>query len=159
MQNERHLSDNELADLASGVGERQATTHLAECGDCRAELETFIALTTALREDVESQAQKPEAAWAMQRAGIRERMRGPAPTLRWAVAGLAAVIALSIGLLLLHHPAAQPAVQAQQVADQDDVLLKDIQHTLAHRAPEPLMPAAVLVEEMSSKHGQGVKEN
>jgi hypothetical protein len=106
-------------------------------------------LRDLLRADLLRAAEKPSYFWARQRANIRERLVGPKPLLRWSIAAMAAIALVSLALLAGNRTASAPPQQAQRV-DADDLLLKDIQHSLAHRAPEPLMPASVLVQEITA---------
>lgn len=76
-------------------------------------------------------------------------MAAPHPRLRWPVLGMATLLLGSLGLLSGKAPAPSPAPQVH-AADADDLLLKDIQYSLAQRAPEPLLPATVLVQEITT---------
>ena len=114
-----------------------------------AELAEMRAIGEALRADLERAADLPEHFWARQRARVRERLVDRGTLLRWPIAAMAALVILSFALLSVSpSPPAHPA-QAQAV-DADDLLLKDIQHSLAHPAPETLMPASVLVQEITA---------
>ncbi len=114
-----------------------------------AEQAEMRAIGEALRADLEWAADRPEHFWMRQQARVRERLVDHGTPLHWPIAAMAALALLSFALLNIHtSPSARPA-QAQ-TADADDLLLKDIQHSLAHPAPETLMPANVLVEEMTS---------
>ncbi len=114
-----------------------------------AELADMSAIGKTLRADLDRAADRPEHFWMRQRARVRERLADRGVRMRWPIAAMAALALLSFALLNIHpSPPAHPA-QAQS-ADADDLLLRDIQHSLAHPAPETLMPANVLVEEMTA---------
>jgi hypothetical protein len=114
-----------------------------------AELAEMEALGKSLRADLARAAERPEHSWMRQRARVRERLVDHGTPLRWPVAAMAALAVVSLALLNIRTtPPARPA-QVQSV-DADDLLLKDIQHSLAHQAPETLMPASVLVQEMTA---------
>ena len=114
-----------------------------------AELAEMSAIGEALRADLDRAAERPAYFWMRQHARVRERLAHPGTTLRWPLAAMAALAVLSFALLSIKSPAPVPG-GATQTADADDLLLKDIQHSLAHRAPQPLMPASILVQEMTT---------
>lgn len=150
-----HLNDAELTEsLASGAG----MAHLAECNRCQAELDAVAGIAGVLRGQLAVDHLSP-AFWVRQRAGIRARIADRPASLRWAIAGMAAVVALSCGLLTIsaRHPQ-RPSPQSAQV-DSDDLLLKDIQHSIARRSPRALAPANVLVQEITYSQQAEVKEN
>ena len=148
MQSEQHLNDAEVSELLAGHRMEEGARHLALCGACSAQVEELAGLRDALRADLNERADHPEHFWVRQRARVRERLAVQRTPLRWPVAAMAALAALSVALLSIKAPT--PAARPAQSADADDQLLKDIQHSLAHRAPEPLMPASVLVQEMTT---------
>ena len=128
MQSEREMNDVELngAELAE----------MSELGD-------------ALRGDLDRVADRPAHFWMRQQARVRQRVASRGTLLRWPLAAMAALAVLSFALLSIKSPVpVSPSVT--QTADADDLLLQDIQHSLAHRAPEPLMPASILVQEMTT---------
>ncbi|HVP43930.1 MAG TPA: hypothetical protein VMS96_10890 [Terriglobales bacterium] len=154
MQLERHLNDTEVGELLAGEGIDEATRHVARCTACSSEVTELATLRDALRGELSGAADRPEHFWIRQRARMRERLTQQRPCLRWPIAAMAALAVLSFGLSSIKTPAPAPA-RAVQTVDADDLLLRDIQHSLAHRAPEPLMPASVLLQEMtidSRKH-------
>ncbi len=149
MKLERHLNDAEVSELLAGEGIEEAARHLARCATCSAEIAEVAAMRDALRADLSAAADRPEHFWMRQRARVRERLAVPRTTLRWPIAAMAALAALSFGLLSIKTPTPAPA-RAMQSTDADDLLLRDIQHSLAQRAPEPLLPATILVQEMTT---------
>lgn len=138
MQAERHLGNPELSEVA-----------LAE----------MTALGDALRAELNAAADRPQHFWMRQGARIQERIAVSKTSLRWPIAAMAALAAVSFALLSIKTPSPAPAQTAQR-ADADDLLLRDIQHSLAHRAPQPLMPASILVQEMTNNpRNQDTREN
>ncbi len=149
MQIERHLNDAEISELLAGERMEEATRHLAGCSACAAELAELANMRDALRSDLNAASDRPAHFWMRQHAQLRERLAVLRPTLRWPIAAMAALAALSFGLFSIKTPAPAPA-RSVQSADADDRLLRDLQRSLAQRAPEPLLPATVLVQEMTT---------
>ena len=114
------------------------------------EMAEMAAIAKTLRADLDAAVERPPHFWTRQQAQIRERMRVRPKLLRWPIAAMAALAGLRFGLLAVNRtPPPRPAAQAQAL-DADDLLLQDIQHSLSHRGPAALMPASVLVQEMTS---------
>lgn len=156
MQAERHLSDADMAELPAG--DAAIRGHLAECQECGAAWSSLAAVRDAMRADLARVTDRPQHFWVRQQARSTERMAAPRPSLRWPVLAMAAVALISLGLISARTsaPARTPQTQA---GDADDLLLKDIQHSLAHRAPEPLMPASVLVQEITTNSNDQKRDN
>lgn len=124
-----------------------------------AELAEMRAIGEALRADLDRAADRPKHFWVRQQARVRERLVDHGTRLRWPIAAMAALAILSFALLSIKLPSPTPAVTVQAV-DADDLLLKDIQLSLAHQAPETLLPASVLVQEMTTNSiGNGQKRD
>ncbi len=159
MQTKQHLNDAELSELLGGERMEEATRHLAGCTTCAAELVELANVRDALRSDLNAACDRPAHFWMRQQAQLRERLAVHRTPLRWPIAAMAALAALSFGLFSIKAPAPTPA-RSTQSADADDLLLRDIQHSLAQRAPEPLLPATVLVQEMTTNpRNDGEREN
>ncbi len=127
---------------------------------CGPKLAEMSAIAHTLRADLDAAAERPSHFWTRQQARIRERTSARPARLRWPIAAMGALAALSFALLSVKAPAPAPApAAAVQTADADDLLLQDIQHSLAHRAPEALMPASVLVQEMATGSNHQPKRN
>lgn len=145
---ERHVNDAEFGELLAGTAPAEVRAHLVDCGACSAGFAGLAAVRDALRNDLQRAAERPGSFWSRQRARLRDRLRERHGSLRWALAGMAALATLSFALLTAKPP--QPSTSARTSSvDADDLLLKDIQHSLAHQAPETLMPASVLVQEIT----------
>jgi len=158
MQAERHLNDAELGELLAGGRLQEASRHLVACRQCSAEMAELAGLRDALKGDLARAADRPQHFWMRQRARFRDDLVARPGRLRWPIAAMAALAMLSIALLSVKSPPPAPSTQAQ-TADPDDLLLKDIQHSLAHHAPETLMPASVLVQEMTTNSNHQEKRD
>lgn len=107
------------------------------------------------RYSAHQQADRPNWFWARQRARVMSEIRKPQRSVpRFAWAGLAATIALALGLLLparnakFNAPLATPPAAAQtQVSDHD--LMVTIERTMDAAGPSSLAPATLLAEEMN----------
>ena len=116
-----------------------------------AEMAEISAMAQALRADLDTAAARPPFFWTRQQARVRERISARPTRLRRPIAAMGALAALSFALLSVKPPAPAPApVASVQAVDADDLLLQNIQHSLSHHAPDALMPASVLVQEMTS---------
>jgi len=156
------------AEVAEALAGEAAEERIAECDRCAAEFAAWAELGGKMRQELQARAHLPGYFWARQQARIRERLAPRKASARWAGAAVFALMVLAFGLI---HQAATPRVEtAQAVAAaspaklgpayaDDDALLEDIQTSLAREVPEPLAPAAVLVEEMASDRTQHPKEN
>jgi hypothetical protein len=161
------LNEAEIADALAG---KAAEERVADCQPCAAEFAAWKDLGGKLRQDLESQADRPAYFWARQQARIRERLAPRAESARWGAAAIFALILVAAGLIqrgvtpkteMARTAPAVPTVRAAQADPDDDALLEDIQASLQREAPAPLAPAAVLVEEVTSASEQGkqAKEN
>ena len=126
-----------------------------------ADLAEVAGLAKALRADLDAAAQRTAHFWTRQQVRIRERLADRPTALRWPIAAMAALAALGFALLTVRTPAPSHTATQTETADADDLLLKDIQHSLSHRTPEALMPASVLVQEITtnSSYEQQKRDN
>jgi len=161
------LNEAEIADALAG---KAAEERVADCQYCAAEFAAWKDLGGRLRQDLESQADRPAYFWTRQQVRIRERLAPRAASPRWAAAAVFALILLAVGLIqrgvtpkmeMARTAPAVPTVQVEQAESDDDTLLEDIQASLQRELPASLAPAAVLVEEVTSASEQGkqLKEN
>lgn len=148
-----HLDDNQWLELANAEGRTSAQEHLAECAECRGELERLRGSLEEYQRTARELAERPESFWLRQRTLIASRALGrrAMPRLAWAT-GLAVV--LLAGLLLVRQAPPAPAVAPTQTAqtaqsESDSALLADVQRHVQRDVPEALQPAALLVEEMN----------
>lgn len=158
---ETHLNDVEIAQALLGTAAAEVRRHLEACPGCRGEYVRLDSGLAGYGAALRAQAERPEFFWRRQRAEVGARLSRPqaAGSLRWALAGGLALLALALGLVSADI---RPAAPVQAQIDPDDALLVDIQHSLQHQVPAPLLPAALLVEEVRAG-AQGpnpeVKEN
>lgn len=163
---ERHLNDADITELLLGTASLATREHVAVCGACRTECESTAAAAASLKRDVSERAAMAEHFWTRQRAHIAARTSAARGSLRWALAGGLALVAVA-GALIFGQPrdsapsASLPATAQDQAIDPDEQLLLEIQHSLRHESPEALAPAALLVQEIDSANGDPnqVKEN
>ena len=166
MHRVHRLNEAEIAEALSG---QPAEERIADCESCAAEFAWWADLGNGLRRELDGRADLPAYFWTRQQARVRERLASPAPSLRWAVAAVFALILLGFGLIpqagVPRTEIAQslPSTTAFQTGqtDPDDALLQEVQASLQREVPAPFMPATVLVEEMylASKQAQQIKEN
>lgn len=155
------LNEAEIAEALSGQAPEARL--LASCEGCSTEFAEWSELGGKLRAEFHAQADMPGYFWARQQARIRQRLEpGPMP-LRAVLAGILALLVVACGLILAPVQPSQPQVSqaSRRPADQDDVLLEEIQASLQKDVPGPLMPAAVLVQELTNgpMQDQKVKED
>ena len=160
------LNEAEIADALSGTPPEK---RIADCDTCAKEFAAWKDLGDGLRRELDERADLPAYFWTRQQARIRERLVPRAASLRWAAAAILALVLLAFGLVRHNVPPRMeiaqnsPSTATVQNAqtDPDDALLQDIDASLQQEVPAPLMPAAVLVQELdlASKQAQQVKEN
>ncbi len=108
----------------------------------------------AWRDSVHQQADRPDWFWARQRARVTSEVRRPQRSMpRFAWAGIAATVALALGLMLparnakITAPLATPPAAAQnQISDHD--LMVSLERTMNAAGPSSLAPASLLAEDM-----------
>ncbi len=161
---DRHLSDAELGELLQGTPNSELREHAEGCAPCREDVRRLAAATRGLKQELGWVEAQPEYFWTRQRAQIAARLAEPAGSLRWAFAGGLALLALAT-VLLMNPPSASlppaPAAAQNQAVDPDEQLLREIEHSLSHQVPGPLMPATLLVQEIDANHANPdqMKEN
>ena len=132
-----HLSSFEISEWLAGIRTSGAERHLAQCGDCAAELERageplarFGAATRAWSA-AETPAPRPELIAPL----VRRRQR---------LAGMRMVLAAAAALLVA-APVYYQHQRALETARQDEALLEQVQSDLSRSAPEPMQPLEKLV--------------
>jgi hypothetical protein len=154
-----HLNENQWLEVASGEGRGAAEEHLANCRECREELEQLRGSLEEYQRAAREMSERPESFWLRQRSRIVTRAQGKraVPRLAWVTAA-AVVLVAALALGRQTPPPAVTATQAQAQAQQaqaeaDSALLVDVQRYVQRDVPEALWPAALLVEEMN-QHAQ-----
>jgi hypothetical protein len=100
------------------------------------------------RESIRTEAEKPEAFWASQRAAIAARMQKPVsllwrrPVLLWAPA--LCVVVLCLFLLVEKNKVPAPDF----AAGADQILLVEVEQALRRDCPEALAPAAHITRQI-----------
>ena len=123
-----------------------------------AEMAGMESIAALLRADLDAAADRPAHFWKRQHERIRQRTTVRPASLRWPIAAMAALATLSFALLSISS-SPPPVPVPVQATDYDDLLLQNIQHSLAHQAPETLMPASVLVQEMTTSSPEEQKRD
>jgi len=140
-----HLSDEQLMEALASGPQGALAEHVAECGECHAELERMRAALGGFGAAVQAGAARPEGYWAWQRRSILARLRhGTARTQKLAWAG--AMVLLVLTAVALHFQA-RPE-QLTTPYDPDEALLIDVARTVRSEVPSTLQPAALLSWEM-----------
>lgn len=143
--NEKHLDATGWAELVSGSAGAGTTRHVAECAQCRNEVERWQNGTEQAVGRMRVQAERDEIFWARQRATIRARAAGSLPTMwmRYASTALAALLLVAI-LLFSQTPKPKPAT-GDSVSD--EALLEQVESDLNRDAPQALLAAALTSEQ------------
>lgn len=145
MNNENHLTDDELAGMVAGEPSRRASEHMASCESCRDEESRMRYELKGFGEEYARQGERPEVFWAKQRAAVRsriERRRKVMWRLSWSAAAAATIM---FGYLHFRSPAPRPAPVEQ---DADQALLLDVERSLRRPVPTALEPAMILAAEI-----------
>ena len=105
------------------------------------------------RDSLRAAAERPDAFWANQRAGIMERLRGAAaasggrPALLWAPAAI--VIVLCLFFFVEKSKAPTPDF----AAGSDQMLLIEVEQALHRNYPEALAPAVQITRQIDQASG------
>jgi len=106
----RHVSDEQVPDLAEGLGSEAERAHLAGCGTCAGRVEEARGTLRLAR-----RARGPEPSplyWEAMRRSVGRRIaedgRGSRPAWLSALAATAAVVAAAVGLTVGRPPALPP---------------------------------------------------
>ena len=140
-----HLSHEQAAAALAGDAGSEVERHLAECPECRDEIERLAGGLRALRQEALEASDKPEVFWSRQRGLMTAapRRRPLSPRFAWA-AGLALVAGLA-GVYLTREPA---SVRVGTVADPDHELLRDVERAIRRDLPRALEPAALIAGDL-----------
>lgn len=144
-----HLNDEQFANLLTGEPDAGATAHVADCGQCRAELEAMNSAAAGLRTYLSAAAERP-----------RNVSLAPARSRRWVMlpgtAALAVALVAGATTLVLHHRHHPPHQLVHHVPIparpeiSDEALLAAINNDLSDSTPDALAPAAVISSTQSS---------
>jgi hypothetical protein len=148
MEIEKHLSEEELADLLSG-GNPQSN-HLEGCKSCQLDVSLLRARLSSMPEAIRSATDLPHFFWQRQRAAIQSRIAVEQASRRsWAgLVWASAASLILIAALLLNGAKSPSRPQAQPDPDQD--LLLAVEYAVQSDVPESLAPAALLAEDIRS---------
>jgi predicted anti-sigma-YlaC factor YlaD len=149
-----HLSSTQFAkafvDGPAGLEQQ----HLAECSECRAELDRLAGVVSsfrsALRERVDKQVDVSAAAVSAQSS----RPAAQAAKLRWVLA-VAAVVALVLVPFFTREKESREAVKETSVQTDPDALMDAVSIHLLRTVPAPMEPMLGLVPSAESKTESG----
>lgn len=152
-----HLNHDELANCLAFGPLNGMAEHLATCAQCRAELAQLRTTFAGFGDAARQAAERDAWFWSRQRTLITQRLRAGAPVLRfqWALAGVAAMAALGVALLL---PGAQPQLHHTDDAA-DEALLQEIQTDVARQVPEALDAVQPIAQQVSGVRNESQGEN
>ncbi|HUK24482.1 MAG TPA: hypothetical protein VLV49_07880 [Terriglobales bacterium] len=137
----RHLSDEELTDLALEEDER----HLRQA---------WKGLPASLR----LAAERPESFWQRQQAAIRSRMDKAERGMELGLARAAAAVLAMAAIFLLQSGNVPPAAAPARESDQQ--LLLSVERTVHSDVPEALEPAALLADDaLGGAHATPVSQH
>jgi hypothetical protein len=148
-----HLSEDQFAQCVAGQPPGAELQHLAQCSECRAELERFSNTLSLFRSAMRDQIDDRAAASILVAApfSIRPAEAG-ASNWQWSCIGAAIVIAAVLPFLV---PAKQPQQFAEPVSIEStpDELMEAVNLQLSRTIPTPMEPLLALIpgEELMNK--------
>jgi hypothetical protein len=130
--------------------------HAAQNGETEEVPSSLQDAFRTFRNSIHSAAERPDAFWVNQRAGIAQKIRRPVPALkhllvsRWIPAAIVVLLCLSLFMEEKMSPMPDFAAGA------DQQLLLEVERALSRQYPEALAPAAILSEEIKplTKNGR-----
>jgi hypothetical protein len=143
-----HLTDDQFASWIVGQRDPAAASHIAECAECRLELQHNTAALVGFAEYTRRAAERDQFFWTRQRAAVRARLRTAVPVLRWAGATIAATVIAGALLLSSGKPPHVTVATTNDAAD--EALLLEIQNDVGRDTPSALQPAQELASERSA---------
>ena len=148
----QHWTDEQMTAWTLGERNVEMAEHLAACGDCRRELAQLQESLAAFRGNVQQAASADEYRWTRIRHGVASGATERSHGLRWAFTTAVALVALSVGLLQVHHQRPVPRVgdNTPKVEMSDEQLLSEINDDLSRSAPEAMAPVESLQQERAS---------
>ena len=141
-----HLSDEQIAEVVSGLASPAQTEHIERCPQCAAVTEHLNSSIARLREQIIASSERPAGFWALQRQAVSQRIaprRSPALGIAWA-ANFALFL---LAVLLLFNTPAPPPSDAKRI-DPDDALLLSVNSALQSESPRALSPATLIAKEI-----------
>jgi hypothetical protein len=131
----QHLSVEQISQWMIGERTPQMERHLAECDECRVELEQLESTLVQFRAAVCDGSSAPAPAW---------RQPAPRPWFPWARMVLAAATLLILVALPVYW-SARTRERKAEAARADTQLLEQVDSAISRAVPEPMEPLVNLV--------------
>jgi hypothetical protein len=140
-----HLSSEQFAKCFIGRSSGEDLRHIAECAECRAELDRFGTTVSlfrgAIRDRVDARISSQPA--AMRNTAI-ETVSAGVPIWRWAVLAAAAVVLVALPFFTNQKPT-QDVIEKTTTATDPDTLMKAVNLHLSRTVPAPMEPMMNLI--------------
>ena len=134
----KHLTGNQFAKCNSGQSGFEERQHLAECGECGAELDRFRGAMSAFRRAVRVGV---DARIASQPSLLIQPVAARDPKWRWALLAATALVLALIPLAGVNR-VSPPKAQAETDAD---ALMRTVDLQLSRTIPAPMEPVIALL--------------
>ena len=149
-----HLSPTQFAKAFVDGSPGLEQQHLAECSECRAELDRLggavSTFRSALRERVDKQVESAAAVVSVQSS----RPAAQPAKLRWVLA-VAAIVGLVLVPVFMREKKSQEVFDEKTVRMDPDALMDAVNLHLLRTVPAPMEPMLVLVPSAESKTESG----
>jgi len=132
-----HLSQEQFARCFVGAATAEEQSHISDCGECLAELESFATSVATLRSAIRERVDVHVATQP-----VLSLKLDSLPQVRWA---LATVVILLIGMLPLLATLPVRNVRHAPVATSPDALMDAINVHLSRSVPSPMEPMMSLL--------------
>lgn len=150
----KHLSEDQFAKCSAASPDAEARRHLAECRECRAELERFndalVSFRNAIRHRIDVRVRLLPVVTP---AG--KPVRQHPSRLRWALLAAAVVFVVTVPFLRNESKPNQDNEQISREADADAVM-KRVNLHLSRTMPAPMEPVLSLIpgDELITQSGE-----
>ncbi len=150
-----HLNDEQLSAALLADDDAIVAAHLANCMECRRELEGLRTALAGVRAESLALGERPQGFWREQRLAIAARLSAgndfETRPLAWAaslsvVALVAAFLAQGMPPLPVGSPSASTGISV--AADSDHDLLVDVARFTRRDVPRALEPATLIAQEL-----------
>ncbi len=145
----RHLTDEQLAEVIQDRSPEDAPYHLDQCAACNVETETLLRAVGGLRKWVVSRIDRRDSFWEQQRRDIRTRLEEKSPAgvkgARWVWICSTCMVLLIAMFAIRRAPETAPVASM----DPDHELLIEVQRLLRRDLPAALEPAAFLTQDLA----------
>ena len=158
-----HLNDDQLSAALLAEEDAPSAAHLANCMECRRELEGIRTALTAVRAESLALGERPPGFWREQRLAIAARLSAgnefATRPLAWAaslsiVALVAAFLVQGVPPLPLRVVPPPASTGISVAADSDHDLLVDVARFTRRDVPRALEPATLIAQELHRAAGR-----